>query len=150
MNLARTIPVLFFCGILAAASQSPSPELEGVMAERNLEKRSRLALEHADRALQGARAAYDKGDLELAARHVALVLEAVELAETSLNETGKNPRRSPKWFKRAEIAIRELLKKMDAFEREMNVADRDMLAGAKAGIHKVHDNLLTGLMEGKK
>ncbi len=142
--------MLFFCAILLGACAPARADLQTVMAERNLERRSRLALQHADRALKSAREAYNKGDLETAAQRIALVQESVELAETSLNETGKNPRRSPKWFKRAEIAIRDLLKKMDAFEREMAASDREMLAQATEGIHKVHDNLLLGLMEGKK
>lgn len=136
--------------VMLLASASALADLQSVMAERNLEKRSQKALENADRALKGARDAYDKGSMEQAATSLAEVRESVDLSETSLKETGKNPRRSPKWFKRAEIKLRELLKKLDAFEREMNVADRDMLAETKGRIQKVHDDLLIGLMEGKK
>ncbi len=144
------IRVIYLCAILLAACASVRADLQTVMAERNLERRSRLALEYADRALTSAREAYRKGDLELATERIELVQKSVELAGASLDETGKNPRRRPKWFKRAEISIRELLKKLDAFEREMAAADREMLSKATASIQTVHDNLLFGLMEGKK
>ena len=64
-------------------------------------------------------------------------------------ETGKDPRRSPKWFKKAEIDTRELLKRLEAFDHEMSFSDRPMLEKVKAKVQQVHDDLLVGLMEGK-
>ena len=135
--------------VLLAAGISASADLAGVKAEPNLEKRSRLALENADRALKDAREAYNKGEMKQAEDLVAEVRESVALAGISLKETGKDPRKSPKWFKRAEIQTRDLIRKLDAFDREMNVADRPMLAEAKAKVQQVHDDLLVGVMEGK-
>jgi hypothetical protein len=74
----------------------------------------------------------------------------VDLADKSLKDTGKDPRKSSKWFKKAEIGTRDLLRKMDAFEREMNFTDRGMLSQVKARVQRIHDNLLEGIMEGKK
>ena len=125
-------------------------DLEKVKAEPNLEKRSRLALENADRALKNAREAYNKGELKETAALVTEVQDSVLLAETSLKETGKNPRKSPKWFKRAEIQSRDLLRKLDAFGQEMSVDDRSMLGPVKANVQRVHEDLLIGIMEGKK
>jgi hypothetical protein len=125
-------------------------DLDKVKAEPNLEKRSRLALENADHALKKARAAYNEGDLKAATALVAEVQDSVLLAEASLKETGKNPRKSPKWFKRAEIQTRDLLRKLDAFGQEMSVDDRSILGPVKAKVQEVHEGLLIGIMEGKK
>lgn len=125
-------------------------DLKKALAEKNLEKRSGLAMENATAALKAARNAYKEGDNARTAAAIAEIQESVELAATSLAQTGKNPRRSPKWFKRAEIGTRDLLRRLDAFENEMSFVDRPMLEKATAKVHEVHDELLVGLMEGKR
>lgn len=124
-------------------------DLKQALAESNLEKRSQLALENARTAYKAARAAYEQGDNEQVAAAVHEIEESVNLAYTSLTQTGKDPRRSPKYFKKAEIETRELMKHLDAFEQNMSFADRQMLDSVKATVQKAHDSLLVGLMEGK-
>ena len=124
-------------------------DLKQALAEPNLEKRSKLALDNAEAAYQGARAAYEKGDNAKVAADLSELVESVELAYKSLNETGKDPRKSPKWFKRAEIQTRDLLRKINSFQQEMDFSDRPLADKAKTTIQQVHDNLLMGLMEGK-
>jgi hypothetical protein len=124
-------------------------DLKAALAEHDLGKRSKLALDNAAAALKTARDAYEKGESEKLAAAAAEIEESVDLANASLKSTGKNPRNSPKWFKQAEIAIRGLLKKMETFERDMNFTDRSVLDKAKVRTQQVHDELLLGLMEGK-
>jgi hypothetical protein len=137
------------CFVLLLAGASARADLAAAKAEPNLEKRSRLALDNADRALKQARDAYGKGETAQVESGLTEVRESVELAEASLKETGKNPRKSPKWFKRAEIQTRDLIRKLDGFDHEMGIGDRPMLVPVKARVQQVHDDLLTGLMEGK-
>ncbi|HWB83866.1 MAG TPA: hypothetical protein VG675_06980 [Bryobacteraceae bacterium] len=125
-------------------------DLTKARSERNLEKRSKLALENADVALIEARAAYKEGDLNQVSVRIQEVVDSVELAHTSLKETGKNPRKSPKWFKRAEIATRDLARKLESFQEEMSYTDRPLLDKAKARVQQIHDELLMGLMEGRR
>lgn len=124
--------------------------LEQAKAEPNLEKRAMLALDNAAAALAKAREAYDKGEnpkVEMCAKEIQ---ESVELAETSLHATGRNPRKSPKWFKRAENMTRDLARRLDAFQQSMDLADRPMLDQVKARVQQVHDDLLEGVLEGKE
>jgi hypothetical protein len=125
-------------------------DLQQVKAEPNLGKRSMLALDRAFDALTQARDAYEKGQNAQVTTFVKEIQESVELAEASLHETGKNPRKSPKWFKRAESSTRDLLRRLDAFQRAMDVTDRPMLDAVKAKIQQVHDDLLLGVLEGKE
>src|ERR1700690_502249 len=125
-------------------------DLEQVKAEPNLEKRSMLALDHAFNALTQARDAYTKGENAQVETFTTEIQESVELAETSLHETGKNPRKSPKWFKRAESSTRDLLRRLDSFQQAMDAADRPMLDAVKAKVQEVHDDLLLGVLEGKQ
>jgi hypothetical protein len=134
--------------LLAAGNTIVS--LEQARAEPNLEKRSGLAMDNAMAALKQARAAYQAGDLAQVAAKATEVEDSVDLAYTSLVQTGKDPRKSSRWFKRAEIASRDLLRSLEALERDMSFQDRALLEKLKAKVQQVHDDLLTGLMEGKR
>ena len=125
-------------------------DLDQARQEPNLEKRSKLALENADVALRAAREDYRAGDTMDTTTKINEVIESVDLAYTSLTETGKNPRKSPKYFKQAEMQTRELSRKLDDFQHEMSYTDRPSLDKVRIRVQEVHDELLTGLMEGKK
>jgi hypothetical protein len=101
-------------------------------------------------SLKEARAAYNAGDLSKAAAKAKEIEESVDLAYASLEKTGKDPRRSPKWFKHAEIQSNELLRSIEAFEHDMSFEDREILEKTKERVQQVHDNLLAGLMGGKR
>jgi hypothetical protein len=135
-------------GVLATAGWLRA-DLKQAMAEPNLEKRSKLALENASAAYQTARAAYDSGENEKVSAAAAEITESVDLAYTSLMKTGKDPRKSPKWFKQAEIETRNLLRRIETFQQQMSFSDRELLDKTKAKVQQVHDDLLVGLMEGK-
>ena len=125
-------------------------DLKPALAEPNLGKRSKLALDNAAAALRAAREAYGKGDNQKTAAAIEEIRQSVDLAYDSLMQTGKNPRSSPRWFKPAEMATRDLSKKLDTFQQDMDFADRAMLDQVKARVQQVHEELLLGLMEGKR
>lgn len=133
-----------------AGGAAASTELDAVRAEANLEKRSKLALDNAASALRSAREAYQAGDTAAVTAKTDEIGESVDLAYNSLTETGKNPRKSPKWFKHAEMETRELTRRLEDFAQQMNFNDRAILDKIRARVEQVHDELLTGLMEGRK
>jgi len=135
--------------LLANPAGMLGADLGQIKAEPNLEKRSKLALDYAESSLKSARSAYASGDTEKTTGLIAEVSSAVELAESSLKETGKNPRKSPKYFKHAETETHTILKKIEGFQDEMNVSDRPMLDALRAKVQQVHDDLLMGIMQGK-
>jgi hypothetical protein len=134
--------LLFSAGVMRA-------DLKRALAETNLEKRSGLALENALAVLKAARAAYDKDDNDEVVKDAAEILESVDLAAKSLAESGKNPRRSD-WYKKAEISTRELGRRLQDFQDQMSYADRPLLEKVKTRVQQVHEELLFGVMEGKK
>ena len=123
-------------------------DLKRALAESNLEKRSGLALANAAAAYELARAAYERGDNAQVADAADEILDSVKLAYTSLTTTGKDPRKSPKWFKKAEIDTRNLLRKLESFQQGMSFSDRSLLDKVRAMVQHVHDDL--GLMQGRK
>ncbi len=99
--------------------------------------------------MKAAREAYQQGDSKAVSVAAKEIQESVDLAWDSLESTGKNPRKSPRWFKQAEIETRNLLKKLETLQHDMGFEDRPLLDSAKARLQKVHDDLLIGLMEGR-
>jgi len=145
----QTILILLALGLVPSACPLHA-DLKAALAEHDLGRRSKLALENAGAALKDAREAYQKGDNAVLAADAVEIEESVALAWDSLESTGKNPRKSPRWFKSAEIETRSLLKKLETLQHDMGFEDRPLLDKAKARLQKVHDDLLTGLMEGKE
>jgi hypothetical protein len=136
-----------------AVSLAPGWEapLGTIKSEPKPERRAEMALDNADAALKAATDAYlVKGDLKQTNAALDEVSESVELAYTSLTETHKNPSRSPKHFKRAEIKTRELLRRLSDFREQMSVDDRGAVDRTRSAVQKVHEDLLEGIMGGKK
>lgn len=132
----------------------PAPPAAGdlarVQAEPNLEKRAHMALDNAVEALKQAREAYAQGNDAAATARLDEVQRSVELAASALQQTGKNPSRSPKHFKEAELKTRELLRKLDNFRDQMSVADRAVVERVAEAVQKIHDAWLDGIMGKKK
>lgn len=132
-------------------TRPPADEsLSRLEAEPNLEKRAHAALENAEDAFKRAKEAYAGGDHEGASTRFAEVEQSVEMADSALKRTGKNPSRSPKHFKHAELKTRELLRRMDGFRDEMSVTDRPALDQVIGAVQKIHDALLEGIMGKRK
>jgi len=135
---------------LGQPAPPPNDDLARIEAEPNLPKRAHAALENADQALKEAREAYAKGDVAAATARLDEVQRSVELADSALKQTGKDPGRSPKHFKQAELRTRELLRKLDNFREQMSVADRAPEERVAGVVQKIHDAWLDGIMGKKK
>jgi hypothetical protein len=125
-------------------------DLASIKTEPNLEKRSDLALDNAGSALDQARAAYTNGDVAKTEAALSEVGESVDLAYHSLEETGKDARRNPRPFKRAELKTRELLRRLEGIRELVSFEDRSVVDKVRDRVAEVHDNLLKGIMSKKK
>jgi hypothetical protein len=144
----KRLAVVAIAVSLALASEG---DLDSIKAEPRPERRAEMALGHAELALKSAQEAYlVKGDIKRTSAALEEVSESVQLAHAALKETHKNPSKSPKHFKRAEIKTRELLRRLADFREQMSVEDRDLADKTRTVIQKVHEELLEGIMGGKK
>jgi hypothetical protein len=146
----RWMAVVAVIASLGVAVRPLHADLKAAKAEADLGKRSKLALDNASVMLKSLREAYNAGERQKVTDAADEYVASIDLASESLKATGKNPRKSPKWFKQAEIATRDLLKKLETLQHDLNFDDRSVLDKAKARTQEVHDELLLGLMEGKK
>ena len=122
---------------------------QSIMQEPNLEKRSQLAMQQANTEFDAAKKAYSDSQLEPFKTHVAEVASMAELSYRSLLDTGKKARRSPKWFKRTEQAMRALLRKLDGLEKDVSIEDRAPVGAARKRVADVHEQLLHDIMTKK-
>lgn len=125
-------------------------DLAGIKAEPKLEKRSQLALQFANSALDSARDLYKKGEVDACRGALGDVEAGVQLSYDSLMATGKDPRRNSKPFKDAEKSTREILRRLDNLSDLMSVFDRDSVDPVKRSVSDIHDKLITGIMGKKK
>jgi hypothetical protein len=143
--VSRRIIVLAALGCLSYAEVPPV-----VLAETDLEKRSELALKVAEESLTAAAKAYSSGpELGTFQQHVADVQELTQLSLKSLTETGKRASRSPKYFKRAELKLRSLLRRMTTLSNDVSVDDRPVVESARKAMSDVHEQLLNDIMSKK-
>jgi len=124
-------------------------DLAAVKSEPNLEKRSELALTNANTALDSARDSYGQGDLEKTQANLNEVMDSVDIAYQALSDTGKDPRKD-RFFKRAEMRTRELIRRLEGLSQTMSVADRGTVDKVRESVSEIHDNLLKGIMSKKK
>jgi len=123
-------------------------DLAAVKTEPNLERRSERALDNAGVALAAAHDSYSANDLDKTQSDLDELMESVDLAFDSLKQTGKDPRNN-KFFKRAELKTRELVRRLEGMRESLNVADRPLLDKAREHVSEVHDRLLEGIMNRK-
>lgn len=122
-------------------------DLQKVMAEPNLERRSALALQHANEEIELARQAYADDRMKEFRQRVKEVGDLAELSYKSLRDTGKRARKSPKWFKRAELTLRTLLRRIDGLEKDVSLDDRELVAEVHKRVQTVQQQILHDLMK---
>ena len=133
--------------LLSASAQA---DLAEIKREPNLERRSAMALKNADHALNRARQAYkDRRENDFGAALDEL-RDSAKLSKESLDATGKPARRNPKHFKKAESALRELLKRLTTLERDVDFEDRERVRSTARFVQDVHDEILNDIMTKKK
>jgi hypothetical protein len=122
-------------------------DLAAIKLEPNLERRSELALGNASSAMDAARdASSDETKLKPALQELR---ESVDLAYQSLVDSGKSARRNPKFFKKAELKTRELMRRLEGLAQAVDADDRAIVESVRERVSKVHDDLIQDIMQKK-
>ena len=129
--------------ILAAA------DLSGIKATPDLEKRSELALANADEEIDNARAAYKSGSVKKMQQALEDLRESVAVAADALENHPKQARKS-KYYKRAELKTRAMLRRLTTLADEVSVDDRKPVDDVRQKVQEIHDHLLEDIMSNKK
>jgi hypothetical protein len=124
-------------------------DLGSIKLEPNLERRSELALDNANALLDAARSAFTSGESEKMEAALNQVGESVDLSFQSLDESGKNPRNN-RFFKRAELRTRELMRRLEGLRDMVGLEDRAAVEKLRDRVADIHDKLLKSIMGKKK
>jgi hypothetical protein len=124
-------------------------DLSAIKTEPNLERRSDRAADNAVVAFDAAREAFDGGNIEKAKAALDEVRESVDLAYQSLEESGKDARRNPKFFKKAELKTRDLLRRLEGMAKAVSIEDRALVEKVRDRVAQVHDDLIKDIMKKK-
>ena len=124
-------------------------DLGSVKSQPDLNKRSELALENADHAIDEARKASQAGDDKAMQAALTEIDDSVALCYQSLEETHTTPRKS-RFYKRAELKVSALLRRLSALRDEVGYETRPAVEGVIKKLSDVHDQLLSEIMSRKK
>ena len=148
MRFHVRLALLVWAGLCCLAAQHGTlAEIEAI-ADR--ETRSRRALAFASNQLDAANKAYQGDDLAAGREALESIGEAVDLAVTSLEATGKYARRHPRHFKHAEIQTRKLLVQLKQVQRKLYLGDQGDFDSLIDQIEAANARLLRGLMGPKE
>jgi len=128
----------------------PQLNLEQIRADSNSEHRARAAIEYSVAAERNAETSYSRGDLPAVKAELKNMLEAVELAKESLDQTGKSPMKHPGPYKFGELRTQEMLVRLGDLERKMDAEERPMVEAPKARVQEIHDAWFDGIMSKRK
>jgi hypothetical protein len=138
---------LLWLGFLwLGCAQAFQHSLEEVRLERNPEKRSERALDYANVVLDRARQAYEAGDEEKFQAALKEILAAVELSFDSLKASGKNARRNPKYFKRADTKLRALIKRLQTLETDVDLERRPAVDIVEKRLSQIQEQVVLAIL----
>lgn len=125
------------------------PDLAAIKAEPDLDKRSELAMANADQGIDAARQAWTGGDLKALESALSEVRQSVELSYEALHQSHENPRHS-KFYKRSELKILSLLRRLNTLRDDIDVENRDTVEAVILRLRDLHDQLLADIMSKRK
>lgn len=124
-------------------------DLAAIKAEPDPNHRSELALMNADEKIDAARQAYMAGNDAAEAADIQEVADSVALCYAALEESHQTPRKS-KYYKKAELKVSALMRRLDAFRDEVSYEIRPKVDAALKSISDIHDELLSDIMSRRK
>jgi hypothetical protein len=124
-------------------------DLAAIRLEPNLERRSERALDNASAAMDAAKDDAAAGDPAKVQADLEELRDSVDLAYQSLVDSGKSARRNPKFFKKAELKTRELMRRLEGLAQAVDADDRPAVETVRERVSKVHDDLIHDIMEKK-
>ena len=99
-------------------------DLAAIRTEPNLERRSDLAMDNAFIGDGCGARCVEAGDMAKIKAALEELRDSVDLAYQSLVDSGKSARRNPKFFKKAELKTRELMRRLEGLAQAVDADDR--------------------------
>ncbi|MGA8594980.1 MAG: hypothetical protein WB676_09575 [Bryobacteraceae bacterium] len=124
--------------LIATPAETLPPEVTG---ERNPGKRSEIAIDLADKALDQARSFYQSGDTARGESQLDLVGTLADECFSSAEASHK-----AKYFKHDEMKVSALARRVRSFMDDLGYEQRDKARRLASHLDEIHDKLLAGVM----
>lgn len=139
----KTIAILL---IAFAASLAAQPK--DWRAERDIRKRVEQGLKVAEDQLDSARKVYRKGDPYEAQAKLDEAVDTMLEAYQMVVDEGADMRKEARRYKKVEIGLRGIYRKLEDFERQAEVVDRGPIQRAEKTVSRMRDSLLKAMFQG--
>jgi hypothetical protein len=140
MRTSVATPSLFVV-FVAAALLSAQPALDDIRAERNPGRRSEMAMNMADEALDRAREFYHSGDSKRGEEQLTLIEKLADECLSSVEDAHKS-----KYTKKAELRMAALARRVDSLADDLGYDQRSKAHEVHSHLEEIHDKLLAGVM----
>lgn len=134
--------------VLLAACGAALLRADGWQSERNLYKRVEKGLEAAEARFDDARKTYREGDPYKAQEQLEQFLDIAMEAYQMIVESGEDMRKRSGRFKKIEIQIRGILRKLEDYEKQVDLLDRGPVERTRTTVGRMQDNLLKSMFQG--
>jgi hypothetical protein len=124
-------------------------DIATVKSEPDLNRRSELALLNADEKIDQARQAYMEGNEAAQEAAIQEIADSVTLCYDALEQSHSTPRKS-KYYKRAELKVSALMRRLSGFRDEVSFDFRPHVEAVLKKLSDIHDELLSDIMSRKK
>jgi len=131
--------------LLLLAAATAATQIDAVKSERDLDKRAEMAADLADRDFDAARQAWQAGDWTKTLSELNEMKESAELADTSLEQTTKQPRNN-RHYKTVEMKLSNLIRRVDDFRQGVDYEQRDAVNRIETRLQELHDKILDAVM----
>lgn len=125
-------------------------DLEAVKAEPSPDRRAELAIDYANTALDRAKTLYTNGDYKEAQAAAFEIRDSVELCADALKATGKDPRKNSRQFKKIELRIQALVRRVKSFAQNVSIEDRPSIVKVQNRLEEINDEIVTGIFAKSK
>jgi hypothetical protein len=124
-------------------------DIATVKSEPDLNRRSELALLNADEKIDRAKQAYMDGNEAAQEAAIQEIADSVVLSYDALEQTHDAPRKS-KYYKRAELKVSALMRRLSGFRDEVSFDFRPHVDAVLKKLSDIHDELLSDIMSKKR
>ena len=145
--VAFLVPVMLVFSTGCPASTPTS--MEEVKREPNLEKRADQAVKYAELEMKEAGLAFRAGDRAKMMAALEQMRDALLLAKTSLEETGKPTRKLTGHYKKAEKGSTRILRLLNDLADALYLEDRPPVERILKNVQTLHDGFLMAVMRRK-
>jgi hypothetical protein len=125
-------------------------DLDAVKAEPNPDRRAEIAIDNANAALDRAKSLYEKGEYKDSQTAANEVRDSIELCADALKATGKDPRKNAKQFKKIEIRIQALVRRVKSFAQSVSIEDRAAVTKVQERLEEINDEIVSGIFTRSK